>query len=66
METFVVRVFVPAGDEELELTGVVEHSSTGRSERFRGTEGLIDVVLHQLELGRPSVEPSPREGGRER
>ena len=51
METFVVRVFVPAENEKLELTGVVEHSGTGRSEHFRGTEGLLDVVLQQLELG---------------
>jgi hypothetical protein len=34
---FVVRIFVPAGDEKLELTGVVEHSVTGRSEGFEGS-----------------------------
>ncbi len=45
-----MRVFVPVGDEQLELTGIVEHSGTGRSEHFRGTNGLVGVVLHQLEL----------------
>jgi hypothetical protein len=50
VETFVVRIFVPAETEPLELSGVIEHSGTGRSEHFRGTAGLLDVVLHQLEL----------------
>jgi hypothetical protein len=58
METFVVRIFVPATDEKLELTGVVEHSSTGRSEHFRGPDGLLSVVLHQLELAPPASPPS--------
>lgn len=66
METFVVRVFVPAGDEKLELTGVVEHSGTGRSEHFRGSEGLVGVVLHQLELGHETVAPGENEGEEER
>jgi hypothetical protein len=51
VETFVVRIFVPANDEKLELTGIVEHSGTGRSTQFRGTEGLVRAVLRQLELG---------------
>ena len=66
METFVVRVFVPVGDEKLELTGVVEHSGTGRSEHFRGSEGLIHVVLHQLELGHKTVESGANEKEEER
>jgi hypothetical protein len=57
VETFVVRIFVPAGEEKLELTGVVEHSGSGRSEHFRGAEGLLGVVLHQLELGLRVVPP---------
>ncbi len=61
METFVVRIFVPAGDEKLELTGVVEHSGSGRSEHFRGTESLVGVVLHQLELGHATVKPGENE-----
>jgi len=52
-----VRVCVPAGDAELELTGVVEHSGSGRSEHFHGSEGLVGAVLHQLELGHETVEP---------
>jgi hypothetical protein len=56
METFVVRIFVPASDERLELVGVVEHPGTGRSEHFRGTESLVHVVLHQFELGRADHE----------
>jgi hypothetical protein len=66
VETFVVRVFVPAGDEKLELTGVVEHSGSGRSEHFRGTEGLVGVVLHQLELGHETVEPGDIQGEEKR
>jgi len=56
METFVVRVFVPAEEEQLELTGIVEHSGTGRSEHFRGAESLVGVLLHQLELGHETVK----------
>jgi len=61
METFVVRVFVPAGDEKLELTGVVEHSSTGRSEQFRGSADLLDIVRRQLETLDEHPEPRNRE-----
>ena len=61
-----MRIFVPAGDEKLELTGVVEHSGTGRSEHFRGTEDLLGVVLHQLELGRPPRRPSVNDCEEER
>lgn len=63
METFVVRVFVPANDEKLELTGIVEHSGSGHSEHFQGTGGLVGVVLDQLELDRRPVEPLRKEGG---
>ena len=48
METFVVRVFVPADDAELEPTGFVEHVGTRRSRRFQGAQGLIDAVLRGL------------------
>ena len=66
METFVVRIFVPAGDEKVELTGVVEHSGTGRSEHFRGTDDLLDVVLHQLELAPAAPSPSAQTAKEER
>ena len=51
-----VRIFVPASDEELELVGVVEHPGTGRSEHFCGTENLVHVVLHQFEVRRAGHE----------
>ncbi len=50
METFVVRIFVPQGDEKFELAGIVEHSSSGHSERFRGSDRLVEVVLRQLDM----------------
>ena len=55
METFVVRIFVPAAGERVRLTGVVEHVGTGRALAFRGRTGLVDAVLHELELGREPV-----------
>jgi hypothetical protein len=50
METFVVRVFVPTGGEQLELSGVVEHPASGRNRRFRGNAGLLDVIHGELHL----------------
>lgn len=44
-----VRVFVPAGEERLELAGLVEHVGSGRARPFRGARHLADVVLEQLE-----------------
>jgi hypothetical protein len=49
METFVVRVFVPLGEERLELAGLVEHVSSGRAQPFRGASGLLDAVLQELD-----------------
>jgi len=43
---FVVRIFVLAEGEQLELTGIVEHAGRGQSEP-RGIEGVVGVVLHQ-------------------
>ena len=54
METFVVRVFVPTDDAELEPTGVVEHVGTRRLEFFRGAHDLADVVLSLLGFERRS------------
>jgi hypothetical protein len=54
METFVVRVFVPADDAELEPAGIVEHIGTRRMEVFRGAHDLVDVVLSLLGFERGS------------
>jgi hypothetical protein len=63
VETFVIRIFVPADDLELDLTGVVEHAATGRSEQFRGATGLLNVVLHQLRLEGTPFEHKIEERG---
>jgi hypothetical protein len=45
MDTFVVRVWRQvAGEEELGLRGVVEHVSTGVSDRFRSAEELVSFL----------------------
>lgn len=60
METFVVRVFVPASEERLELSGFVEHAGTGHAQSFTGADALIGVVLRRLELRREPAElPQP-------
>ena len=50
METFVVRVFVPAGHEQVPFAGTVEHVRAGRSSSFRGVAELVDAVLGELHL----------------
>ena len=62
METFVVRVFVPAEAGSVPFCGVVEVSSSGRAESFRSAHDLIQIVLHELELGRTAAEPAEPEG----
>jgi len=59
VETFVVRVFVPAGDEQLELTGFVEHAGREHSESFAGAAGLIGALLHELERDRRQAARKP-------
>lgn len=54
-------MFVPAGAERLELSGLVEHAGTGRAASFVGPEGLVDVVVRELELSREAAEPDTRE-----
>jgi hypothetical protein len=64
VETFVVRVFVPAGAEGVPFCGVVQHAGTGRAEPFESTEDLIQIVIHELDViqrgrtvtGRPATE----------
>jgi hypothetical protein len=57
METFVVRIFVPAvHGEALPLCGIVEHVASGHAESFQGVEDLVRTVAGALE----------RRGGAER
>jgi hypothetical protein len=49
VETFVVRVFVPADPGGVPFCGVVEHPVTGSTEAFQSTQDLIEIVLHELE-----------------
>jgi hypothetical protein len=48
VETFIVRIFVPAGSEHVDLVGVVEHVRSGRVHRFHGRDELLDAVLYRL------------------
>ena len=50
VETFVVRVFVPAGRESVPFTGTIEHVGAGESSCFRGAAELIDTVMRALQL----------------
>jgi hypothetical protein len=71
VETFVVRVFVPAGRESVPFTGTIEHVGAGESSSFRGAAELIDTVMRalqfddlsapselQLDVGAPAPEAS--------
>jgi hypothetical protein len=49
VETFVVRVFVPADADVVPFCGVVERSGSGRIESFQSAQDLIQIVLHELE-----------------
>jgi hypothetical protein len=51
VETFVVRVFVPADVESEALCGLVQHVGSGRTESFRGPAALVHVVLEALDAG---------------
>jgi hypothetical protein len=48
VETFVVRVFVPTGDDPVQFSGLVERAGSGRAEVFSTPQGLIDAVVHEL------------------
>jgi hypothetical protein len=48
VETFVVRVFVAAGDEPVPFAGIVEHVGTGRALSFRDRHEFIRTVLREL------------------
>ena len=61
MQTFVVRVFVPAGLERLPLCGLVEDGSAGEPELFANAEELIRLLEAHLERRQP--DPATTEKG---
>ena len=56
MQTFVVRVFVPAGPERLPLCGLIEFGFASNPEVFENAEELIRLL--EAYLQRP--EPAPK------
>lgn len=59
VETFVVRIFVPADRGFVPLAGTVEHVGAGRASSFSGIVELLDLVLRELQIDhtyRPSTE----------
>ena len=64
METFVVRVFIPADAGDVSFCGVVEHVGTGRTEPFQGTRALICFVFGELArlTTHSSIEFQPERG----
>lgn len=67
MDTFVVRVWVPAATGELEtdpgIRGVVEHVASGQASAFVGREQLVAFIRANLGLRtRPEgARPEPAE-----
>ena len=58
METFVVRVFVPAPEDQVEgLRGTVEHVPSGRSSVFVGLEQLGRFLESGVSASRDEVGP---------
>jgi len=54
METFVIRIFVPAFDgEALPLSGIVEHVGSGQAASFQGGQALVALVRKALERPTP-------------
>ncbi len=56
METFVLRVWMPAGregglsgDGPVTLQGVLEHIGSGRTLPFKGSDQLLDLVRNGLQ-----------------
>jgi hypothetical protein len=50
VETFVLRVFVPADRELVPFAGTIEHVGAGRSSSFQGVGELVQAVLGELHL----------------
>ena len=61
METFVVRVFVPAARGETPFAGVVEHVGTSWSARFGSDEELLTAIRSWLDREGEPVSTSSRE-----
>jgi len=61
METFVIRVFVPAAHGETPFAGVVEHVGTSWSARFGSDEELVRAIRSWLERERVPTGASPSE-----
>jgi hypothetical protein len=65
MQTFVIRLWVPAGrpgdaeDFDPGLRGRIEHVGSGWSATFRGSDQLLGMVQARLEHGRAGSEPAP-------
>jgi hypothetical protein len=66
METFVVRVFVPAEAGEAEFAGLVEQVGTGWSARFASGEELLASIRswQEREPGSPMRAQSSAEPAR--
>lgn len=65
METFVVRIFVPAAGGETPIAGVVEHVGTGWSASFGGEEELLTAFRSWLEREGTPIGANVSEKGRE-
>lgn len=65
MQTYVVRIWVPAGEPEdrEQVRGVVEHLGTGASQPFRDGAELLAFLHAQPSLRERDVEPEIRDGG---
>lgn len=55
METFVVRMFVPAAGAEAPFAGIVEHVGTSWSAHFGSGEELQTAIRSWLEREHPPV-----------
>jgi hypothetical protein len=64
METFVVRIFVPAvHGEALPLCGIIEHVASGHAESFQGVEDLMRTVARALERRAGTERAAPDDQG---
>ncbi len=64
METFVVRVWVPADEAapRTPMRGIVQHAGTGRVEAFRGSEELLALVAGMAPLRTSDGSPQDPDG----